>query len=96
MFHISIYQIKINTITNIGSLNIGSAILTGNQASSVESGGDGGDGNGAGAGNSSNGAGGSGGGNGEGGYVGAGNTADHAAEEVHPSHPDVDAGSPSV
>lgn len=48
MFHISIYQIKINTITNIGSLNIGSAILTGNQASSVD-GGDGGagsDGNG--------------------------------------------------
>lgn len=68
MFHISIYQIKINTITNIGSLNIGSAILTGNQASSVESGGDGGDGNGA----------------------------DHASEEVHPSHPDVDAGAPSV
>lgn len=68
MFHISIYQIKINTITNIGSLNIGSAILTGNQASSVESGGDGGDGNGA----------------------------DHALEEVHPSHPDVDAGAPSV
>lgn len=78
MFHISIYQIKINTITNIGSLNIGSAILTGNQASSVESAGDGGDGNG------------------NGGYVGDGNTADHAAEEVHPSHPDVDAGAPSV
>jgi len=69
MFHIAIYQIKINTITNIGSLNIGSAILTGNQASSVDGGdGDGGDGGGDG----------------------------HAAEEVHPSHPDPDPGAPSV